>query len=42
MYIDLTELSDSDSESVNVTHISETCDTAQEIGKKNGHRQLMF
>ena len=35
MYIDLTELSDSDSESVNVTHISETCDTAQEIGKKN-------
>ena len=36
MYIDLTEMSDSDSEPVNVTHISETCDTAQEIGKKNG------
>ena len=36
MYIDLTEMSDSDSESVNVTHMSETCDTAQEIYKKNG------
>ena len=35
MYIDLIELSDSESESVNVTHISETCDTAQESGKKN-------
>ena len=34
MYIDLTELSDSDSDSVNATHISETCDTAQESGKK--------
>ena len=34
MYIDLTELSDSDTESVNFTHISETCDTAQELGKK--------
>ena len=35
MYIDLTELSDSESE---ITHISETCDTTQESGKKNSNK----
>ena len=36
MYIDLTEISDSESE---ITHISETCDTAQESGKKTQTKQ---
>ena len=42
MYIDLTELSDSDSENVNVTHISETCDTTQELGKKTDTNNYFF
>ena len=41
MYIDLTELSDSESE---ITHISETCDTTQESGKKTptSHQTIKF